>query len=291
MKEICEARHVPNDIAVDAESRIYGDDWFKFLSSSRAMLGSESACNVFDFDGDVERQIDAFRAAHHRDPSYQDLADVLSPIEQYFDVGQISPRAFECALMHTPMVLFRGRYSDAIEPDNHYIPLERDFSNADEVLANLADLDLLQGVADRAHERLVRSGRFGYRSLAKQLVETIEEEYPRRIDPAWLDFRHATAAPWHPVEQIEVPRTEEEVRQKLLIQRPTDMPLLHTEFTAMQDELLSGYRALEMRNASVQSCTHSKERPAGYATARRLWYLLPEDVRYGIAGYFRSVIS
>ena len=48
--------------------------------------------------------------------------------------------------MMTPMILFRGSYSQAIEPDVHYIPLEKDFSNADAILARLDDLEYLQGL-------------------------------------------------------------------------------------------------------------------------------------------------
>ncbi len=41
MKEICDARGIPNDIAMDEESRIYGPAWFDFIGNCRAMLGSE----------------------------------------------------------------------------------------------------------------------------------------------------------------------------------------------------------------------------------------------------------
>ena len=127
MIEICVARGVPHDIAMDDASRIYGDDWYKFLGSSRTMLGSESGSNVFDFDGDLEDEIKAFRAAHGRTPTYQEFKHVLDPLEAPFNVGQISPRVFECAAMMTPMILFRGCYSNAIEPDVHYIPWRRTF--------------------------------------------------------------------------------------------------------------------------------------------------------------------
>ena len=77
-------------------------------------------------------------------------------------MGQISPRIFECAVMRTPMVLFRGRYSDAIAPDEHYIPLELDFSNADQVLHRLDNIQSLAAMAERAYAHLVASGEFGY---------------------------------------------------------------------------------------------------------------------------------
>ena len=63
MIEICAARGIPHDIAMDDASRIYGDAWYKFLGSSRTMLGSESGSNVFDFDGDLEEEIDGIQGS------------------------------------------------------------------------------------------------------------------------------------------------------------------------------------------------------------------------------------
>jgi hypothetical protein len=136
MREICAARGVPHDIAMDAASRVYGDAWFEFLGSSRTMLGSESGSNAFDFDGRLEEAINAFAALHGRPPTYQEFKDILHPLEAPFDVGQISSRIFESATMMTPMILFRGRYSDAIQAEVHYIPLEKDFSNAESMISN-----------------------------------------------------------------------------------------------------------------------------------------------------------
>ena len=197
-REIALARGVVTDIAMDNESRIYGDAWFKFLGSCHAVLGSESGSNVFDFDASVERQIEDFANEQGRPPSYEEMKDFLDPLEKPFNVGQISPRVFECAAMMTPMILFRGNYSDVLTPDVHYIPLEKDFSNAGDVLTKIEDLDYLQGFADRAYEHLVRSGKFGYRALADLLCETIEREYAERIDPRWLAYRSATAQKFVP---------------------------------------------------------------------------------------------
>ena len=36
--EICTERGIPHDIAMDEQSRIYGEAWFDFLGSSRSML-------------------------------------------------------------------------------------------------------------------------------------------------------------------------------------------------------------------------------------------------------------
>lgn len=289
MRAICETRGIAHDISVDEADRIYGDRWFEFLQSSRAMLGSESACNVFDFDADVEEAIADFSAAHGREALYEDMIDVLAPLERYFDVGQISPRVFECALMRTPMVLFRGRYSDAIAPDENYIPLERDFSNADQVLAQLGNIEALQGLADRTFQAIVKSGRFGYRTLAETLCTAIEDQYPRRINQDWVAFRATTSKPWRRPDAIPVAASYEDVQQRVLAERPTEMPMTQAEFAAKQEELAEGYRVLE-RNRAAAMAAEEAASPLSRRISRRAWQSLPLSVRHGIAARLRKLV-
>ncbi|MET3839605.1 hypothetical protein [Bradyrhizobium sp. OAE829] len=192
MAELCSARNIPHDIAMDDASRIYGTAWFEFLGVSRTMLGCESGSNLFDFDGEFEKTIEQFEAAQRRKATYQEFEDVTRPIEASFDMGQISPRAFETAMMMTPMILFRGNYSGAMEADAHYLPLEKDFSNVDEVLAKVGDTEYLAAMADRAYRHLIRPEKYGYQAFGRMIEETIEEEFPKRVDPRWIEFRAKT---------------------------------------------------------------------------------------------------
>jgi hypothetical protein len=50
------------------------------------------------------------------------------------------------------MVLFEGRYSGVLKPHRHYIPLKKDFSNFDEVVAKIRDVEGLQEMVDRTFD-------------------------------------------------------------------------------------------------------------------------------------------
>lgn len=108
--------------------------------------------------------------------SYDEFAPVVEAIEGRVKMAQISPRVFECAVMKTPMVLFRGEYSGLIEADTHYIPLEKDFSNVDQVLSRLDQFEELEAMAERAHRDLVASGEFSYRAFATNVSELIRRK-------------------------------------------------------------------------------------------------------------------
>jgi hypothetical protein len=277
MKEICAARGVPHDIAMDDASRVYGDAWFEFIGSSRTMLGSESGSNAFDFDGRLEEAINAFAALHGRPPTYQEFKDILDPLEAPFDVGQISSRVFECATMMTPMVLFRGRYSDAIQADVHYIPLEKDFSNAEAILARLNDLEYLQGFADRAYRRLVQSGDYGHRSLARLIEDTIEQQYPLRIDPNWVTYRSQVAQCGASLDRT-AEREMGEAPYAVLGEKPTAFPLGVSEFNERQ---INEFNERQLQAPSV----------AGMTPLRRAWRLIPNTQRHRIARWVRKLVE
>lgn len=162
MREICAERGIPHDIEWTDDKRLYGAAWYEFIGSCRANLGSESGSNVFDFDGAIEAKYKELMAARGGPVPYEEFRVYTDPIETLYDMGQVSPRVFEAAALRTPMILFSGRYSGLIEPDQHYIELKKDVSNIDSVLSRLDDLAALEAMADRAYDRLVASGDFSY---------------------------------------------------------------------------------------------------------------------------------
>ncbi len=200
MREICVARGIPHDIEWAEDKRIYGKTWYDFIGSCRANLGSETGSNVFDFDGLIKATYDRLAAARGGPVPFQEFRIYTDPIETQFDIGQISPRIFEAAAMRTPLILYSGRYLGAIEPDKHYIELKKDFSNVDYVLARLDDLDALEQMADRTHDRLVGSGEFSYHRFVKLIDETVTRKamslgVPLRPPYQLKDFVDTSADP------------------------------------------------------------------------------------------------
>jgi hypothetical protein len=183
MRAICIERGIPHDISLDDGDRIYGNHWYEFLGSCRAMLGTETGSNLFDWDGSLKATYQQMVAARGGcEVDYEEFLPIIGDREQIVFMGDISPRIFECAVMRTPMILFRGRYSDMIEPDIHYLSLEKDFSNVDHVLDRLGDVAALTAMADRTYARLVTSADFGYRAFAERLGKLFFEELRRRED-------------------------------------------------------------------------------------------------------------
>jgi hypothetical protein len=74
----------------------------------------------------------------------------------YFYGKCISSRHFDAAGTKTCQIMFRGRFNDILNANEHYLALEPDFSNIDDVLATFRDPAMRQSVTDAAYD-LVRT--------------------------------------------------------------------------------------------------------------------------------------
>jgi hypothetical protein len=171
------------DIDVGEENRLYGERWPRFLAACKGVLGVESGVSIFDLDDEVTSEYEEI-AAQGREVGLEDLksAPALEGNVYYRTIG---PRHFEAAALRNCQILFEGRYSGVMEAMVHYIPLRKDFSNFDEVIARFRDPALRRELTGNAHRDLIGSGRYSY----KALIESFDEDMIR----AGLDPRIAPA--------------------------------------------------------------------------------------------------
>ena len=164
------------DIAWTEDQRIYGERWIEFVSSCRATLGCESGASIADFDGSVEQAVLTFMGAHPR-ATFEDVHEaVLRPYEGNVVMNIVSPRVFEAAALGTALVMFPGEYSGVVSSEKHYIVLEKDFSNMDDVVDKLRDDKLVSAMTARARHDLIESGRWGYRAFVDQFDQVVDAD-------------------------------------------------------------------------------------------------------------------
>jgi hypothetical protein len=164
------------DIGWRERDRIYGSRWIEFMASCRATLGTESGASIADFDGSVERAVRAYFRAYPAATYDEVHGAVLEPYEGNVVVSVISPRVFEAVSLGTALVMFPGKYSGILAPGEDYIVLEKDFSNMDEVVAQLQDDSLMAALTKRAHDRVIKSGRWSYASFIAGFDQVVVEE-------------------------------------------------------------------------------------------------------------------
>lgn len=163
------------DVSSREKDRIYGEDWNRFLASCRTTLGTESGASIVDFDGSLEARAKDYLARRPDATPEEIEGDLTGPYEGRVVINTASPRLFEAAAHRTAMILFPGTYGGVVEPDRHYIPLEKDFSNIEEVVECVRDTTYLDELAGRAYDELVASGRYSLRAMVAEFDALVGE--------------------------------------------------------------------------------------------------------------------
>jgi len=161
------------DVATREGDRLYGDDWYRFMANCRCALGVESGVSAFDLEDEVLAEYEGL-VRNGREVTTGDLR-TLDRWEDVVYYRTLSPRHFEAAALRVCQVLFEGRYSGALEPMVHYIPLKKDFSNIDEVLERIRDPDERRELTENAYRDLIASGEWSYQRLMDRLDATLAD--------------------------------------------------------------------------------------------------------------------
>ncbi len=140
------------------------------------MLGVESGVSAFDLEDEV---LDEYNERQRLGlPVELDDLESLPRWEDVVHYRTASPRHFEAASLRVCQVLYEGHYSGVMEPMVHYIPLRKDFSNFDEVVAMIRDDDVVRGIAENAYRDLIASGDWSYKRWVAGIDETLDPAIP-----------------------------------------------------------------------------------------------------------------
>lgn len=178
------------DISTQEEDRIYGDGWIKFLANCKAVLGTESGASIFDYTGEIQRNVEG-HLARCPGTSFETLRDLYFKSEDGRVVlSVISPRCFEAAALQTLMILYDGHYSGRLEPWRHYVPLRKDHSNMAEVVEVLRDPQRAQEIIDCAYREVALNPDNCFEAMVRQVDRAIDRAFRpemAKTKPAYVE--------------------------------------------------------------------------------------------------------
>ena len=167
------------DVSSNPGDRIYGENWLAFMKSGKCVIGLEGGASIFDFDGSIEKKVRKFQSENPK-VSYEKIhKEFLSKYEEKIYYRMITPRSFEAIAMKTVQVMYPGKYSGILEPWRHYIPINRDFSNLNEVIEALKDDEFLQKIANQAYSEIIKSENYSEEKLGRgidSIISSLLEE-------------------------------------------------------------------------------------------------------------------
>lgn len=269
VKTYCDAHGLPTDIAWTEEARLYGDAWVQFLQSCRAMLGSESGSNVFNWEGKLEGEIAQWRKANPGASDDEAYEAVVAPREIHGLMNQVSPRVFEAIANRIVLVLFEGSYSGVVVQGLHYLALKKDGSNLPDILAKLRDDSFVDEITERAYRDVLMSGRFSYRTF----VEMVDEEIAAALEA--LPEHRARWAPLGIDDPASDAVTAVPIRATATFQ--LDGPVrVAAQFTRFSDRFLPTVRWNSRQGAAIIPAVVKRALAVGIFA---VWRVLPEPVK------------
>jgi hypothetical protein len=161
------------DVSTRVEDSFIGTSWFDFLSSCKFTVGMKGGASLHDPRGLIHTKVQSYRVRHPEAKFDEIEQHCFKGKDMKYEFTAISPRLFESAMAGTCQILQREDYLGVLEPWRDYIPLESDYSNMNEVLEAMKDLDRCQQIVENAKIALVDSKFFDYSRLVEAATEDL----------------------------------------------------------------------------------------------------------------------
>jgi spore maturation protein CgeB len=127
--------------------------WAAFLNQCRALVGHEAGATRIDHDENIRHFLNAQKGRLTPD-AFRQLVLTMREVGVFAGKpsGRIAaPRNFEAMATKTLQILLPGRYNDALQAGVHYVELQRDFGNLDQVIETLFDPSAYATIVERAY--------------------------------------------------------------------------------------------------------------------------------------------
>jgi hypothetical protein len=199
-------RRLRLDLSVSEEKRVYGRDWVALLTNSRATFATESDVEIVDPEGLMLHWDLATKQLLYKEDSDSASFQMVQSerVSQYTrpfpgSLAVIAPRIFEAIALRTALVMPPGSYSGVLTPWRHYIPLETDFSNADEVVAFLKDNSRLASLIATAYSEIAMSGKYTYGAFAARFDQVLNAVLKDTVPPELRKIDATDESDWESV--------------------------------------------------------------------------------------------
>lgn len=163
------------DLSTDPDDLIAGAQWHAFLNDSRFCLATNTGSSLLDPEGDIRRAVEQYLIQKPFAPFEEVEAHCFPEQDGRYTFTAISPRNMEAALARTVQIATPGPYGGLLQPDDHYIPIEPDCSNACDVVAQMRDRDRVERVQRQAYNAVMGVPELRAANHAVALIDQIAE--------------------------------------------------------------------------------------------------------------------
>ncbi len=162
------------NISTDPKDIIVGSAWRAFLEDSKFVLGVNSGVSLLDPEGLIKEKVIHYLIFHPKATFEEVEAACFPGLDEKYEFTAISPRNIECGLIESVQILTPGQYSNMLEAETHYIPIDPGMANVDDVFKMIRDLETSANIAKACKEALLSYPELRYRNHVEELILEIE---------------------------------------------------------------------------------------------------------------------
>ena len=153
------------DIRIGRKLRIPRDAYVEFLNSTRGTIGAESGTYYLEKTDRTQKEVEAFLSRHPNATFEEVYEKFFKSYANPINGKAISSRHFEPIGTKTCQILLEGNYNGILQPNTHYISLDKNYSNFDEVMERFADRDYVRKMVGDTYEYALENHTHGHRVL------------------------------------------------------------------------------------------------------------------------------
>lgn len=158
------------DVSTNPADVFIGDDWYKFLGNCKFTISRKGGASIADPSDRIANRFRRFQLRHPNATMDEMGQKVSFRGGRQGDFSAISPRLFECAALGVCQILELGEYVEGLEPWTHYIPLEQNFSNIQQIFQVMRDIDRCEAIAEASQEPLLKNPKNTYSYLVDRVL-------------------------------------------------------------------------------------------------------------------------
>jgi len=160
------------DVSHNVNKRFNRNGWANFLNQCKGTVATEAGTLFLERDDRTRIAINQF-LSNNKSLEFEEVykrffADYKNPVSG----KTISSRHFDAIGTKTCQIMFKGRFCDILVPEEHYIVLNKNFNNLDDVIKRFKDNEYRQKMVDRTYEYVMdlHTHKHRLKSLFKEIA-------------------------------------------------------------------------------------------------------------------------
>lgn len=179
------------DVSVNPKDIIPGIRWHDFLENSKFCLATPSGSSLLDPRGAIRACVNQYLALRHKANFCKIESNCFAGKDGQYIFTALSPRNLEAALAETVQIATPGSYSGLMQPYEHFILLEEDCSNIDEVFEQMSDTLHVGNIRKKCKEAVLSESRLRRLNIVNEIINFAQDHLSSHQRGVVADSGHA----------------------------------------------------------------------------------------------------